>query len=43
MPKHYREGCYDPDCGICYPPLAKAKVEDPEIDLNPKRRFLGHD
>ncbi len=23
--------------------MAKAKVEDPEIDLNPKRRFLGHD
>jgi hypothetical protein len=21
MPKHYREACYDPDCGICYPPL----------------------
>ena len=24
MPKHYREGCYDPDCGICYPPLKSA-------------------
>jgi len=31
MTKHYRETCYNPDCGICYPPRNPPKPLEKDV------------
>ena len=44
MAKHYREACYDPDCGICYPPIKpvnKPTLREPSGAKAERERILA--